>query len=258
MMSKEHSFVVLAYKDSPFLEGCMECLAAQTVKTQTILATSTPSPFIDAVAARFNVGVRVNPRADGIGADWNFGLSATSANFVTLVHQDDTYAPRFVERTLELFEKHPEAALCFTSYAEIDDHGKQKTSKISIVKHALEKSILGSREKVRGTRLRAFLAFGCPLPCSAVTFNRARLSDFLFSLNYKANLDWDAWLRLQERGETFLHASERLIGRRHNPMTETSRLIRAGVRQKEDLEMFKRIWPTPLSDTIAYLYRAGY
>jgi hypothetical protein len=257
-MSKGHSFVVLAYKDSPFLQGCMEGLAAQTVKTQIVVATSTPSPFIDAIAARFGAEVKINPRAEGIGADWNFGLNASSANYVTLAHQDDTYDPRFAERTLGLFEKNPQAALCFTAYGEIDDAGRATRSKISLIKHSLEAAILGRREQVGGTRLRAFLAFGNPLPCSAVTFNRARLSDFRFSLEYKSNLDWDAWLRLQERGEIFLHAPERLVGRRHNPLTETSRLIREGIRQKEDSQMFRRIWPAPLGGALAYLYRAGY
>ena len=46
-MSKGHCFVVLAYRDSPFLEGCLEGLTAQTVKTGLVVATSTPSPFID-------------------------------------------------------------------------------------------------------------------------------------------------------------------------------------------------------------------
>jgi hypothetical protein len=236
----------------------MEGLAAQTVKTGVVVATSTPSPLIESIAARFNAEVKINPRAEGIGADWNFGLNASSADLVTLAHQDDTYDPRFTERTLDLFDRNTDAAVCFTAYDEIDDEGRAMTSKISLVKHALEAIILGSREQISGARLRAFLAFGNPLPCSAVTFNRTRLSDFRFSLEYKSNLDWDAWLRLQERGEVFLHAPERLIGRRHNPMTETSRLIREGIRQKEDLQMFNRLWPAPFGRALAYLYRAGY
>ena len=257
-MRDDHCFVVPAYGDSPFLDGCIEGLKAQTVQTGIVVATSTPSPFIAEAAARHGVEITVNPRKEGIGADWNFGLNATAARYVTLAHQDDTYEPRFTERTLQLFDRHPDAALCFTNYREIDDHGEEKNSKISRVKHLLEGSIMGRRETVKGARLKAFLAFGNPLPCSSVTFNRARLPGFQFSLDYASNLDWDAWLQLQQRGETFLHAAEPLIGRRHNPLTATSRLIRDGIRQKEDLIMFRRIWPAPLGDAIAYLYRASY
>jgi hypothetical protein len=257
-MSADHCFVLLAYGDSPFLEGCLDGLKAQTVQTGIVVATSTPSPFIADIASRHRVEVRTNPQKAGIGADWNFGLDQTLARYVTLAHQDDTYEPGFAEHTLDLFGECPDAALCFTSYREIDDQGQEKTSKISRAKHLLEGSILAGRRQVRGTRLKAFLSFGNPLPCSSVTFNRARLPNFHFSLDYTSNLDWDAWLTLQERGETFLHAPEPLIGRRHNPMTETSRLIRTGVRQKEDLMMFRRIWPAPLGDAVAYLYRASY
>jgi hypothetical protein len=256
-MNERHCFVVLAYGDSPFLEGCIQGLKAQSVQTGLVLATSTPSAFIDSVAARYGIEVRVNPLREGIGSDWNFGLNVTAADYVTLAHQDDTYQPKFTERTLEMFEKNPEAALCFTAYREINHRGSPKRSKISLVKHVLENAIVGRRESVRGKRLRAFLAFGNPLPCSSVTFNRRRVPDFRFSLEYKSNLDWDAWLRLQERGETFLHAPERLIGRRHNPLTETSRLIRAGIRQSEDVLMFRRIWPAPIGGAIASLYRAS-
>jgi len=257
-MRDDHCFVVLAYGDSPFLDGCIRGLRAQTIQTGIVVATSTPSPFVAESAARHGIEVRVNPKKEGIGADWNFGLNQTGARYVTLAHQDDTYEPRFAERTLKLFEKCPRAALCFTGYREIDDHGVEKHSKISRVKHLLDGAIVGPREEVKGNRLKAFLAFGNPLPCSSVTFNRARLPDFQFSLDYASNLDWDAWVQLQEQGETFLHAPERLIGRRHNPLTATSRLIREGVRQREDLMMFRRIWPAPLGDAIAYLYRASY
>jgi len=257
-MNADHCFVVLAYGNSPFLDGCMKGLKAQSVQTALVVTTSTPSPFIGAIAERYGAELKVNPRRDGIGADWNFGLDSAAARYVTLAHQDDTYDPRFTERTIKLFEQDAEAALCFTGYREIDDEGKEKSSKISLFKHFLETSIIGQREKVRGARLRAYLSFGNPLPASSVTFNRARLPDFRFSLDYESNLDWDAWCRLQQCGETFLHAPERLVGRRHNKLTETSRLIRGGVRQKEDLIMFRRLWPTPLGDAIACLYRASY
>ena len=40
--------------------------------------------------------------------------------------------------------------------------------------------------------------------------------------------------------------------------TETSRLIRDGVRQSEDVMMFRRIWPSPLAEMIAFVYRSSY
>jgi hypothetical protein len=255
-LQEDHAVVVAAYGDSPFLAGCLASLRAQTLASRIVLSTSTPSPFIDAAAAAHAVPVIINPRGGDIAADWNFALQATSARHVTLAHQDDVYAPTFLSRSLERLAG--EGVLCFTGYDEIDEAGVVTGSKISAVKHLLERVTLGSETAVRGRRLRAFLSWGNPLPCSSVTFDRARLGDFAFSADYSSNLDWDAWLRLAEGGAVFARVPERLVGRRHNPLTATSRLIRDGVRQREDLRMFRRLWPSPLAETIAWVYRAGY
>jgi hypothetical protein len=177
---------------------------------------------------------------------------------VTLAHQDDVYAAAFTAATLELFARYPEGALCFTGYQQIDDGGAPKSSKISRVKHLIEAVTIGQRETVSGARLRMFLSFGNPLPCSSVTFDLERLAGFSFDETYASNLDWDAWWRLYSEGLVFLHAPTRLVGRRHNKLTETSRLILSGQRQREDAQMFRRIWPVPLNRIITSLYAISY
>jgi hypothetical protein len=73
-----------------------------------------------------------------------------------------------------------------------------------------------------------------------------------------SNLDWDAWVRLCRTGTILLHEPERLVGRRHNPMTETNRLIETGYRQQEDALMFSRLWPPPIARALVIAYRLGY
>ena len=254
----EHEFVVLAYRDSPFLPACLRSLRDQSLASRIIISTSTPSTYVASVAAEFGLAVRVNPHRVGIGADWNFALHQSSRRYVTLAHQDDVYEADFLAQTLGLFDRHSEGAICFTGYQEIGDDGAPKSSKISWVKHLMDRAVLGRRPVVRGQRLQAYLSFGNPLPCSSATFDRIALGDFEFCEAFDSNLDWDAWLRLCRDGFVFLHAPERLVGRRHNALTETSRLILEGRREREDQEMFKRIWPRPLAQAIALAYRAGY
>jgi hypothetical protein len=249
--------VVLAYGDSPFLSDCLASLDAQTIASRIVIVTSTPSPFISRAARDHGAPVVVNPRREDIAGDWNFGLRATGAHYVTLAHQDDTYARLFLEQTLAAFRRQ-HGVLCFTGYQEIDDRGKPKGSKVSKAKHLIERLTLGGRRVVRGLSLRAFLSLGNPLPCSSVTFDMARLGGFAFRGDFASNLDWDAWWRLMAAGETFLRAPARLVGRRHNPLTATARSLRDGTRAREDLIMFRRAWPRPLSDLIALAYRAGY
>ena len=257
-MAAEHCFMVLAYEDSPFLPGCLRSLQAQTRPSRIVVATSTPCASIEQAAREAGVELLVNPQRAGIAGDWNFALSQAASRFVTLVHQDDTYEPDFLARTLALFARDPDGALCFTGYQEIDDAGRAKSSKISRVKHLIEAATLGSRTRATGWRLRLFLSFGNPLPCSSVTFDRAALPGFEFASGFDSNLDWEAWWRLYQEGRVFLHAPERLVGRRHNDLTETSRLIQDGRRQAEDARMLARIWPAPLDRAVGALYALSY
>ncbi len=261
-MAADHAFVVPAYGDSPFLPHCLASLAAQTVKSPVVIATSTPSTFIEEAASAWGVPIVVNPDRAGIAADWNFALgqggrAGLGARWVTLAHQDDTYAPRFTAETLAALARTP-AVLCFTAYQEIDDAGLPKSSKISKAKHLLEAVTLGRARSARGLRLRLYLSFGDPLPCSSVTFDLDRLGDFTFASGYGAVLDWDAWWRLMETGAVFARAPQRLVGRRHNPLTATAGLLADGTRRREDRLMFRRAWPRPVAEFIAWVYRAGY
>ena len=253
--SRDHVFVVPAFGDSPFLAGCLASLQAQWLPSLVVLTTSTPSDFISAIARESGVEMIVNPQRKGIAADWNFALSVAGRRYATLAHQDDTYAPDFVAQTLSAFAAESGGVLCFTGYQEIDDAGDAKSSKISRVKHLIELVTLGRSRAVRGPRLRAYLSFGNPLPCSSVTLDTRKLRGFRFSSEYSSNLDWDAWWRLMEDGATFLRAPDRLVCRRHNALTATTSLKRDGTRAVEDLIMFRRAWPRPFADAIAAVYR---
>lgn len=258
MAHADHAFVVMAYGDSPFLPHCLASIAVQSHRSHALITTSTPSDYIHEAGRRAGTPVIVNPERAGIAADWNFALRAADARHVTLAHQDDVYQPAFLARSLGLLEASRTAVLAFTGYYEIDDHGRRRRSRISLAKHALEGAILGSDEAPTPRRLKRFLSFGNPLPCSSVTFDRERLGDFAFSEAFKSNLDWDAWLRLLEGGARFVRTRDRLVGRRHNPLTATAALTREGVRRAEDEIIFRRLWPRPLADLIAFAYRAGY
>ncbi|HEY2482557.1 MAG TPA: glycosyltransferase, partial [Caulobacteraceae bacterium] len=249
---------VMAHGDSPFLAGALASLGAQSQSSSILVTTSTPSAFIAAAADAAGARLLVNPRPAGIAADWNFALGAGGARYVTLAHQDDVYYPEFLARSLALLSADPAACLAFTGYNEIGDDGARIRSRTSLVKHALEQLTLGGAAAPDRSRLRAFLAFGNPLPCSSVTFDRQRLGDFAFSGDFRSNLDWDAWLRLLDAGAVFVRTSERLVGRRHNRLTATSALTREGVRRREDLILFRRLWPRPAADLIALAYKVGY
>ena len=50
-----HTFVVLAYKESDLLEECIKSVLNQTIKTNVVIATSTPNDFITKLAKKYNL-----------------------------------------------------------------------------------------------------------------------------------------------------------------------------------------------------------
>ena len=66
-----HTFAICAYKQSPYLEECICSLTAQTVKSNIIIATSTPNDYIKALAEKYHLSLYINQGESGIAQDWN-------------------------------------------------------------------------------------------------------------------------------------------------------------------------------------------
>ena len=92
-MKQLHTFAVCAYKESPYLEDCLQSLMAQTVDSHIIMATSTPNDFISSIAEQYNLPLFVNHGEGGITQDWNFAYTHADSKYVTIAHQDDIYEP---------------------------------------------------------------------------------------------------------------------------------------------------------------------
>ena len=50
----EHTFVICAYKESPYLEECVKSLIRQTIKSNIIIVTSTPNSYIEDIAGKYH------------------------------------------------------------------------------------------------------------------------------------------------------------------------------------------------------------
>ena len=48
-----HSFAVCAYGDSPYLEACLRSLVRQSVPSERLLCTATPSVFLKDLAKKY-------------------------------------------------------------------------------------------------------------------------------------------------------------------------------------------------------------
>jgi hypothetical protein len=89
-------------------------------------------------------------------------------------------------------------------------------------------------------------------------FNKKTLGDFKFSEKYKVSLDWDAWLRMSAMYGRFVFVPKILVKHRIHPDSATTEGIRANVRQTEDFEIYRRIWPAFIARLLSKFYAGSY
>lgn len=114
-----HTFAVCAYKDSPYLEECLRSVTSQTVKSEVICCTSTPSSYIRELTARYQVPLYVRDGASNIREDWMFAYGKAQGRFVTIAHQDDRYRSDYAEKLLKAWKKYPDLLLFASDYLTI-------------------------------------------------------------------------------------------------------------------------------------------
>ena len=91
----DHSFIICAYQESPYLEACIRSVLSQTVKSDVKLVTSTPNAYIQKVANRYGLPLIINKFSSGIADDWNFAIHTAETLLVTIAHQDDIYGKHY-------------------------------------------------------------------------------------------------------------------------------------------------------------------
>lgn len=249
-----HAFVVPCYGAVPYLDACLDSLRGQVgARSEILLATSTPSAEIAAVAQRHGVAVITNPERTGIAGDWNFALRATTADLVTLAHQDDVYDPHYAQAVRDRFACRPHAVMAFAAPAGEDRN--------ALVKRLLCRLALfgsGQDELVSLARKRALLRFGNPVCCPSVTVNRSAVPGFAFPVGMASNLDWAAWTDLATAQGSFLYLSSPLVAQRIHGGTTTNATLVSGARQREDRLMFERLWGPRVGRCLAWLYQLSY
>lgn len=259
LFSDSHSFVILAYRESQYLSQCIESLRNQTVKSEIILSTSTPSPYLKNIASRYKIPYMINPAAEGIASDWTYALGRASTPFVTLAHQDDIYLPHYTESSLRVAEKQRDSLIIFTSYAEIANNEERCWNVNLAVKRLILLPFFLIKTSLASTcAKKVMLSFGSPICCPSVMYNRDTIGDFSFSRDFRINMDWDAWLRMAEIQGSFIYVRKKLMLHRIHQESETTAGLYNNSRQEEDARIFRRIWPSPLAKIITYCYSKSY
>lgn len=250
-MEKTHTFMVPAYRESPFLCDCLRSLKAQTVESDIVITTSTPNEFLKKTAADFGVRLIINDAPPSIATDWQFALDQCQSQYVTLAHQDDVYYPTYTERLLERMEK---SVIAFSDYEEIVEKDHRRDTPMLSIKRLLLWPFLFTRYLSRPKTKRLVLKFGSAICCPSVMYNREKMEGFRFDPAYEVSLDWDSWLRLTEAPGSFSYVNSVLMAHRIHADSETTKMIHSKRRYEEDYRMFSRLWSPSMARALSRFY----
>lgn len=247
-----HTFVVLAYKDSPYLKSCIQSVINQSYPSQVIIATSTPNAFIRTMAERYHLPVIVNEKAKHtIGDDFDFARTCVDSELVTIAHQDDIYAKDYAKNIVDAYKKNPDAIILFSNYFEIRNNQRVYDN----TNLRIKKKLLSCLKVSSAHCKRWSISLGNSICCPAVTYHNNRISyKKIFDSDFKSNVDWFAWEKLSRLTGRFIFVDKPLMGHRVHEESTTTQIIENNTRTNEDLDMLKKFWPSILAKMINDIY----
>ena len=251
-----HTFVVLAYKESPDLERCIKSVLNQKYKSNVIIATSTPNDYINNLAKKYKLKVKVNKDAKHrIGDDFDFAIKTGDTKLVTISHQDDYYDYEYSYEVVKKFEENKNSIIIFTDYYEIKNNEKVTSNTNLKIKRILLRPLRKGKNYCKKWAKRHVLKYGNAICCPAVTFNKDKVIFPLFDCELKCNIDWNGWEKLSKLDGGFTFVNKMLMGHKISEETTTTQIINLGIRTKEDYEIFRRFWPKLIAKILTKLYK---
>ena len=252
MSKTNHTFVICAYKESPYLEECIQSLQAQTVSSQILMVTSTPNEWIKKCSEKYGVPLIINEGPGGIAKDWNFAYSQCETMYLTIAHQDDIYKKEYTKHLLQRIKG--DELIIFPDYGEIRANEHIDKNRNLVIKRIMLWSLRYSWLQKNIWLRRRILSLGNPICCPGVLYNKKSLPDKVFNVHFRSNVDWEAWEMLSKKKGRFVYVPQILMEHRIHNDSETSATIHDNLRTKEDCEMFEKFWPSSIAEKLAKFY----
>lgn len=253
-----HTFVICAYKESPYLEECIKSVLAQSIKSRVMLATSTPCGYIDTIAQKYNIPVYVRKGKSDIRDDWNFAYDSADTEWVTLAHQDDCYNEDYVRFFEDTIGKYKNPIAFVSDYIPIKNNTIGKRDINSRIRRLLRTPL--KIKSLAHTRIgkRMVLSMGNTFCCPAVTYNKQLLGKTFFTSELKFNIDWDTFLKFSELDGSIAYADKVLTYYRIHDGATSAEFIKNHNREIEDRIMFGKFWPRWMVNIIMLFYKKAY
>lgn len=249
-----HTFAICAYKESAYLEECIQSLLAQELQSDIILATSTPNEYIRNIARKYHISLYINEGESGITQDWNFALSKVKTRYATIAHQDDVYEKSYSREILDRMQKSKKPLIAFSDYGEL--RNGEKTTDVQMLKIKRLMLIPMRPRLLKGSRFirRRVLSMGDPICCPAVTFCMDNLEQPIFQNGFRSCEDWEAWEKLSRLNGDFLYIPKPLMCHRIHEESATTAILGDNARVEENYIMYCKFWPKTIAKWINHFY----
>lgn len=252
---KDHTFAICAYKESPYLEECLQSLVNQEVFTNIIITTSTPNDYILNLAKKYNIETIISDKCLGIGSDFNFAYESAKTPLVTIAHQDDVYYPSYTKNMLDNINKNINPLIFFSDYDEFRNKKIISNNNILLIKkimlYPLRFRIFQKSIFVR----RRILSFGNPICCPCVTFVKDNLTAPIFNITQKNAVDYSAWASISLLKGEFVYQPKSSMFHRIHEDSQTTKTIVDSTRTQEELEILQQFWPKLIANFMSSIYK---
>lgn len=259
----KHTFVICAYKESPFLEDCIKSLKRQRVKSYIKIATSTVNEYILNMAKKYDIEVFENNLQTGkdisnIGRDWQFAYNIAKTDMVTIAHQDDYYLKDYVSDLLKYKKKYPDMMLFTTSSITLKNDKLILLGKVEIVKKILRLPLRCNLLNHLKFIKKMAITFGNPIIAPSCTYDKRLCPKDLFLSKFKFVIDWECLLRLSALNGRFVLSEKPGICYRIHDGATTKKSILDNTRQEEESLMFEKLLPRSIAGLYKKLYKNAY
>lgn len=249
-----HTFVVLAYKESEYLEECIKSVLNQNYHSKVVIATTTDNQFIRNMAKKYKLDVVVGKHTT-IGGDFDFAVSVGKTSLVTVAHQDDVYEYDYAKGVVDSYQKYSDSVIIFSDYYEVRKNDKVFSNinlKIKrVLLFPLRSRFLSKFRFIKRWSVR----FGNSICCPSVCFVKDNCPSEIFVSDYQCNVDWFAWEKLSRVDGRFIYIKDKLMGHRISESSTTTDIIRQGIRTKEDYSMYLKFWPKCVARLLTKTYK---
>jgi glycosyltransferase involved in cell wall biosynthesis len=134
-------------------------------------------------------------RAVPAAGNSTFAISAGTAPYTAVLHDDDRWEPEFLARRVEFLERNPECGFVFSGHVEIDENGAELRRSA----FALSEGVHSSKEFIRfllAPHGRPVAPGGIPAPTVLMRRSAYEAVGAAFDERFSSFFDWEMWLRL--------------------------------------------------------------